>query len=324
MLRHWKVIDGILCFDGHGENLCTIKSYKNFELRIDWKIEKNGDSGIYLRGSPQVQIWDPGTSNAGSGGLYNNLIMLASRVFVYLNEQLLVDNVVLENYWERDKPIYTFGPIELQAHYNPLYFRNIFIHELPDQDRPFSGDLFNGTDLTGWQIIDGLPDSWQVQDSLLYTTGKGGGWLSTDRVFGDFKLELELRLPPGGNSGVFIRAPHEGDPAYTGLEIQLLDDYARQYANLKPWQYCGSIYGIQAPIQRVSKPNGTWQKMVIECRGSQIKVTLNDLMIIDTDLIEHMDQETTHPGIKRREGHIGLQNHSTRVEFRNIRIVEYE
>jgi HEAT repeat protein len=346
MRLHWKIIDGILCFDGHGENLCTLKNYKNFELRLDWKIEKNGDSGIYLRGSPQVQIWDPGTSATGSGGLYNNqigsslplqlsdrpagawntfrIIMLGSRVTVYLNEQLVVDNVVLENYWERDKPIYASGPIELQAHNNPLYFRNIFIRELPDQDRPFSGDLFNGIDLTGWQIIDGLPDGWQVRDSVLYATGLDYGWISTDQTFGDFKLELEFRLPAGGNSGIFIRAPHEGDPAYTGMEIQLLDDYAQQYADLKPWQYCGSVYGIQAPAQRVSKPDGTWQKMVIECRGPQIKVILNDLLIVDTNLIKHMDKETAHPGIKRREGHIGLQNHSTRVEFRKIQLIEYE
>ncbi len=184
--------------------------------------------------------------------------------------------------------------------------------------------LFNGHDLTGWQIIDGLPDSWQVQDSVLYTTGKGGGWLSSDRIFSDFKMALEFRSPAGGNSGIFIRAPHEGDPAYTGMEIQLLDDFARKNAGLKPWQYCGSIYGIQAPVQRVSKPDGTWQKMVIDCRGPQIKVTLNDVMIIDANLAEYMDQETVHPGIKRRSGHIGLQNHSTPVEFRKIRIIEYE
>jgi HEAT repeat protein len=345
MQRHWKVIDGVLCFDGQGENLCTVMNYKNFELWIDWKIEKNGDSGIYLRGSPQVQIWDPGSSGIGSGGLYNNqlgvnqplhladrpvgewntfrIIMHGAKATVYLNDQLVVDNVILENYWERDKPIYATGPIELQAHFNPLYFRNIFIRKPPEEEMPFSGELFNGRDLSGWTIIDGSADSWQVRDSVLYTTGIGGGWLSTKRLFSNFKLELEFRLPPGGNSGIFIRAPQEGDPAYTGMEIQLLDDYAPQYSDLKPWQYTGSIYGVQPPNRRASKPANTWQKIEIDCQGPLIKVTLNGVPIIETNLIEHMDRESTHPGLKRRGGYIGLQNHSTRVEFTRIKIQEY-
>ena len=346
MREHWKVIDGCLCFDGQGENLCTVKSYKNFELLVDWKIEKKGDSGIYLRGSPQVQIWDLEKNNIGSGGLFNNqigssqplkpadravgewntfrIIMLGPKVTVYLNEQLVVDNIVLENYWERDKPIYASNPLELQAHFNPLYFRNIFIRELPEEEMPFSGELFNGKNLSGWQVINGQPDNWQVEKEILFSTGKGGGWISTTRAFSNFKLELEFRLPAGGNSGVFIRAPQEGDPAYTGMEIQLLDDYAAEYKNLKPWQYTGSIYGIQPPMQRVTKPAGTWQKILMECQGPQIKVILNDVLILDTNLIDHMNKESTHPGIKRRTGFIGLQNHSTRAEFRNIRIQELD
>jgi hypothetical protein len=294
-----------------------------------------------------VQIWDPGSSSGtGSGGLYNNqlgpslplefadrpvgewntfrIIMTGSRVTVYLNEKLVVDNVVLENYWERDKPIYTKGPVELQAHYNPLYFRNIFIKEISGPKSLFCSNLFNGRDLSGWQIIDGATDSWQVQDSILYTTGQGGGWLSTERTFDNFSLELEYRLPPGGNSGIFIRAPHHGDPAYTGMEIQLLDDYSSQYKDLKLWQYCGSIYGIQAPAQHAVKSAGTWQKITIECWGQYVKVVLNDVLIIDADLALHMDKEAAHPGMKRRSGYIGLQNHSSRVEFRNIRLVELE
>jgi len=236
----------------------------------------------------------------------------------------VVDNIVLENYWERDKPIYASNPLELQAHFNPLYFRNIFIRELPEEEMPFSGELFNGKNLSGWQVINGQPDNWQVEKEILFSTGKGGGWISTTRAFSNFKLELEFRLPAGGNSGVFIRAPQEGDPAYTGMEIQLLDDYAAEYKNLKPWQYTGSIYGIQPPMQRVTKPAGTWQKILMECQGPQIKVILNDVLILDTNLIDHMNKESTHPGIKRRTGFIGLQNHSTRAEFRNIRIQELD
>jgi HEAT repeat protein len=152
MRRHWQVIDGVLVFDGRGQSLCTVKDYADFELFVDWKIEPEGDSGIYLRGSPQVQIWDPGRWPEGSGGLYNNKVgpskplqpadnpvgewntfyvrLAGDRVTVYLNGTLVVDNVVLENYWERDKPIYAAGQIELQSHSTPLYFKNIYLREL--------------------------------------------------------------------------------------------------------------------------------------------------------------------------------------------------
>jgi len=152
MRRHWQVIDGTLVFDGKGQSLCTVKDYADFELFVDWKIEPQSDSGIYLRGSPQVQIWDPGQWPEGSGGLYNNkfgpakpllpadkpvgewntfyIRMAGDRVTVHLNGVLVVDEVVMENYWERDKPIYPAGQIELQAHSSPLYFKNIYIREL--------------------------------------------------------------------------------------------------------------------------------------------------------------------------------------------------
>jgi HEAT repeat protein len=152
MRRHWQVIDGTLVFDGRGNSLCTAEDYADFELFVDWKIGPQGDSGIYLRGSPQVQIWDPGQWPEGSGGLYNNKVgpaksllpadkpvgewntfylrMLGERVTVYLNGSLVVDDAVMENYWERDKPIYPAGQIELQAHSTPLYFKNIYIREL--------------------------------------------------------------------------------------------------------------------------------------------------------------------------------------------------
>ncbi len=152
MYSNWKVVEGILVFDGKGESLCSVKDYGDFELLVDWKIEDGGDSGIYLRGSPQVQIWDPAQWPEGSGGLYNNKIgpskpleradnpvnawntfrirMVGERVTVYLNNVLVVEDVAMENYWEREKPIYATGQIELQAHSTPLYFRNIYIREI--------------------------------------------------------------------------------------------------------------------------------------------------------------------------------------------------
>ena len=150
MREHWKVEDGTLIYDGKGKSLCTAKDYADFEMYVDWKIEPKGDTGIYLRGTPQVQIWD--RPDIGSGGLFNNqknpskpsaiadrpvgqwntmkIKMIGERVTVHLNDQLVVDNVVMENYWERDKPIYPSGQIELQEHGNTIYFKNIYLKEL--------------------------------------------------------------------------------------------------------------------------------------------------------------------------------------------------
>lgn len=155
MREHWKVVDGTLVFDGKGKSLCTAKDYRDFELLVDWKIKEAGDSGIYLRGSPQVQIWDTKArpQNAvGSGGLFNNkknpdkpllaadnpvgewntfrIRMIDEKVTIWLNGTLVVDNTVLENYWERDKPIYRKGQIELQNHGNTLYFRNVYLKKI--------------------------------------------------------------------------------------------------------------------------------------------------------------------------------------------------
>ena len=113
-----------------------------------------------------------------------------------------------------------------------------------------------------------------------------------------------------------------GDPAYTGMEIQVLDDYAEKYATLKPWQYTGSVYAVQASSPRVTRRAGEWQKMVIVCNGPKVDVTLNGTKIIDTNLIEHMDKLRKNPGLRRRSGYIGLQNHGSLVEYRNIQLTE--
>lgn len=180
------------------------------------------------------------------------------------------------------------------------------------------GRLFNGRNLDGWEVIGDNADSWGAEEGILYTDGVGSGWLSTTSVYDNFRLELEYRVPEEGNSGVFLRAPRHGNPAYEGMEIQILDDYADQYAELDPWQYTGSIYDIKSPSKRVTKRAGEWQKMVIEANGPDIRVHLNGELIVNANLINHMERADSHPGIKRRSGYIGLQNHSTRVEFRNI------
>lgn len=158
VLPHWMVKDGAIFHDGkrgkYGYNLGAIKDYGNFELYVDWKIEAKGDSGLYLRGNPQVQIWDGAVNKGGSGGLFNNqknpknplvnadrpvgewntfwIKMVGDRVTIKLNGKLVVDDTPLENYWERGKPLPARGPIELQHHGDRLWFKNIYVKELPD------------------------------------------------------------------------------------------------------------------------------------------------------------------------------------------------
>lgn len=344
MRVHWKVEDGILVFDGRGESLCTEKDYMDFELYVDWKIEEGGDSGIYLRGSPQVQIWGPDQSPDGSGGLYNNqknpskplvradnpvgewntflIRMNGERVTVYLNGILVADDVVMENYWERDRPIYPVGQIELQAHSTPLYFRNVYIRKIPGEEDFVP--LFNGKDLAGWI---GDKEGYGVEDGkIVVNPDRGSGNLYTEKEYDDFILRFQFKLTPGANNGLGIRAPLEGDAAYSGMELQILDNTAEKYKDLAPYQYHGSIYGVVPARRGHLKQVGEWNEQEVIADGRRITVRLNGATIVNADIDAAGTPQTMdgrdHPGLKREKGHIGFLGHGSRVEFRNIRIKE--
>ncbi len=180
--------------------------------------------------------------------------------------------------------------------------------------------LFNGKDLAGWELVGAPEGSWKVLDGDLVTSGKGGGWISTTSQYANFELELEFKAPENGNSGVFLRSPHSGDPAYSGMEIQVLDDHGSAYTKLQPWQYTGSIYNVVAATPRVTKQAGEWQTMKILCDKRHVQVTVNGTTVVDANLDDHNDVLKKHPGLERTEGYIGLQNHSTPLAYRNIRI----
>lgn len=357
MRAHWKAVGGVLVFDGKGESLSTAADYGDFELLVDWKIEKGGDGGIYLRGSPQVQIWDPDANPAGSGGLYNNqkgpsapseradrpvgewnafrIVMIGERVWVYLNDRLVVDNVALENYWERDKPIYPTGQIELQAHGSPLAFRNIFVREIPrdtaappplaaaESDAGFV-PLFNGRDLAGWT---GGGGGYAAEDGkIVVHPERGGGNLFTEKEYADFVLRFEFKLTPAANNGLGVRAPLEGDAAYAGMELQILEDGSPLYWGLRPYQYHGSIYGVVPARRGVLRPVGEWNTEEVTARGRRITVAVNGVVVVDADIDAAAAGGTIdgrdHPGLRRGSGRIGFLGHGSVVEFRDIRIKE--
>ena len=187
--------------------------------------------------------------------------------------------------------------------------------------------IFDGKTLDGWKEFNGKHGNWDVVDGLLHCNGKGGGAnIETVALYSNFEAELEYRMEKGGNSGVYLRIPKdmkEGqNPSYVGMEIQLLDDPAPQYAHLHPEQYCGSVYDVVAAKREFVKPAGEWGKIDIVCDKRHVKVTLNGHEIVNADLDNYKKKYPTHPGItpEATTGHFGLQNHTGPLDFRNIRI----
>ncbi|MBI3823015.1 MAG: DUF1080 domain-containing protein [Planctomycetes bacterium] len=179
--------------------------------------------------------------------------------------------------------------------------------------------LFNGKDLAGWKST-GDMKVWGADKGVIYCEGGGGGWLMTEKQYGDYELRLEYKMPKGGNSGVGIRSPLKGDPAYVGMEIQLIDDEGWP-GGLQKWQNTGAIYNVVPPKTIKNKPIGEWNVMKITAKGRQITVVNNGETLVDANLDEYVKEHgKKHPGIleTNKQGHIGFQSYNKRVEFRNI------
>ncbi|MHB1035962.1 MAG: 3-keto-disaccharide hydrolase [Pirellulales bacterium] len=182
--------------------------------------------------------------------------------------------------------------------------------------------LFDGKTLNGWQ---GAVKGYTVENGILVCRKEGGGNLFTAKEYANFVFRFEFKLEPGANNGVGIRAPLEGDAAYTAMEIQILDDTADMYKSLAPWQYHGSVYGVVPAKRGHLKPVGQWNSEEIACEGSRIKITLNGTVIVDADLAQFKDLNINghlHSGLHREKGYIGFLGHGSRIEFCKIRIKE--
>ena len=362
MKKHWSAANNELINDGFGKYATTEKDYGDFELRLEYKTVPKADSGIYLRGVPQVQIWDhtnekefKNGADKGSGGLWNNsagapgkdplvladkpfgqwnkfrIIMVGARVTVYLNDKLVVDHALLENYYDRKTPIPVRGPIELQTHGGEIRWRNVFIREIGAEeatkiltakrgDAAFKS-IFNGKDFKGWA---GPIENYEVKDHAVVCKPEKGGTIYFNEEFSDFAARLEFKVPSGGNNGLAIRYPGKGDTAYQGMcEIQVLDDnYDKVRGKIDPRQVHGSAYGMVAAARGYQRPNGEWNFQEVTIKGSRIRVELNGTVILDTDLAsvtEYM-ANSAHPGKDRTSGFFGFAGHNDPVAFRTIRI----
>jgi hypothetical protein len=253
-------------------------------------------------------------------------------VSVWLNDQKVVDNAIMENYYDRKTAVPKTGPIQLQTHGGEIRWRNIFIRELTPADankllasRDAEGfqPIFNGKDLEGWA---GPLENYEVTDgAVACKAGKGGTIYHKDEL-GDFVARVEFKLPEGGNNGLAIRYPGEGDTSYTGMcELQVLDDnYEKVRGKIDPRQAHGSAYGMVAAQRGYQHPIGEWNFQEVTVKGSTIKVELNGNVILDTDLSK-VDPATfmggkEHPGKDRTKGFFGFAGHSDPVAFRNVQI----
>jgi len=362
MRAHWRVENGELINDGQGDYATTEKDYGDIELLVDYKTVPLGDSGVYLRGCPQVQIWDSTETakfslgaDKGSGGLWNNspgapgkdplvladkpfgewnhlhVVMVGARVSVWLNDKLVVDHAILENYYDRKTSVPRIGPLELQTHGGEIRWRNFFVREIGSDEANLILEshgsegfepIFNGKDLDNWG---GNMDSAKVEDgAIVWQHGKGGTLYAKEDLT-DFVARVEFKLPPAGNNGLAIRYPGTGDTAYVGMcEVQVLDDPNPAYANIDPRQACGSVYGVVAAQRGYLRSVGEWNFYEVTVKGPLIRVELNGTVITDADVSKITPDmfmaNHPHPGKDRTNGFFGFTGHNDPVEFRNVLI----
>ena len=359
---NWHVENGELVNGGNGAYATTEKDYGDFELLLEYKTVPLADSGIYLRGVPQVQIWDYTEkakfnlgANKGSGGLWNNspgapgkdplvladkpfgqwnsfrIVMVGSRVSIWLNGQSVVQHAVMENFYDRKKPIPARGPIQLQTHGGEIRWKNVFIREiggteanqiLASHGKEGFQSIWNGKDLTGWN---GAVADYEVVDGSIRCKKGKGGCLFTQAEYADFAFRAEVQVPSAGNNGFAIRYPGSGDAAYVAMtELQVLaEDYeAKTGSKLDPRQAYGGAYGMAAAHQGYQRPNGEWNFQETYVQGSRIRTELNGFVILDADLstITNYMANSPHPGKTRTKGHFGFAGHNDPVAFRNLSV----
>lgn len=329
--NHWTVEDGALVNKGTGPFLASEKDYADFELLVEYKISKTVDAGIYPKGIPQIQVWDPEdpaqvkNGNAkGSGGLWNNqpqdavermplvkadkpagewnqfrIIVLGERCTVYLNDKLVVDHARLQNYYDRKSPVAKAAPFLLQTHPPklPIHWRNIFVREIGAREAnemlaKKAGDGFKEIfNGTDFTGWQGATDNYEVTDGAVRCKKGKGGVLYTKDEYADFQVALEFKLPKNGNNGLAIRYPG-GSGDGAYIGMTELQVLDDDYKGIIPSQAHGSAYKMAAAARGYQRPIGEWNYQVVTVKGSTIKVELNGTQILDADLSKVTDEKT--------------------------------
>ncbi len=372
MATHWKVENGVIVSDGHGVFLTTDRDYADFELYVEWMFPAPcGDSGIYLRGNPQVQLWDPACERdfkhgcqKGSGGLWNNpagaegkdplvkadkpigewntthIRMQGDRVSVVLNDQLVVDNQPLPNYFSKGAtPLPDRGPIQIQTHGAPMHVRNVFIRELGTLDG--SGPGWRDLGEADFVNVNGAADTWAWKNGTARCTGQPIGVIRTKKPLTNLELSAEWRhLTAGGNSGIFLWAPphvFEGLPPGKlppgGIEVQVLDhgfteQYEKQTGKKADWfKTDGDVFPVGSsamkpfppvspdgsrsfPTERRSRGSPEWNHYYVRAIDGEVRLWVNGREVSGgTDCFPST-------------GFMCLESEGAPVEFRRLRIRE--
>ena len=328
--------DGLLKLVAGDGWLRSDHTYTDFKLHIEWMAlgEEGYDAGIYVRTRPggkpfPKDSWQINLLKGKEGWL--SRLKAEHQVPVHpagewntFDITVRGETVSLEVNGQKAYSVSGLttaaGHVGLQCEVplgGQFVFRNIQLTELSHQP------LFDGGDLGHWEGAGSPAEKcWKVAEGELIGLKQKGPWLRTKQQYGDFNLRLDYQVEPGANSGVYVRVPADGNhhrdstaQAEAGFEIQILDDSAKRYANLKDYQYCGGLYDIAGPKHRVCRTPGEWNTMEIDCRGQRVRVRHNGLVIIDA---------TTEAfpllALRKTEGFLGLQNHGGGVRFRNVRI----
>jgi hypothetical protein len=339
-LHGWQVLGGPMVTDQDAIVLAPsatllYSEYRqgDFVLECDYEVRGGGERGllVYVRG-----LWEPQQS-AVSGTAFQltqpveyqavgrsrwgrhryrtqvvpgwqrlRLQVAGDQVTIYVNGQLVQRTGGVG-------PAVGYLALEVgRGSAGPVAVRNLQVTETRHQA------LFNEQDLAGWEgAAADAATCWEVRDGQLWCTGEKGTWLRSGDTFGDFNLRLEYLVQPGGNSGVYIRVPpdgnHHGDGS--GIEVQILDDTADRYADLKPYQFSASLYAIAPATERVARPPGQWNSLEIDCVGTRYQVIHNGVTVVDAS-----EEQFSELASRLTSGYLGLQNHNEPVAFRHLRI----
>jgi len=348
-LTGWSGVHDVT-FDVHEGNLRLVQGmgwlrtdqvYDDFILELECKaMVENYDSGIFIRAGLEGKPWPEegyqinlksdalGTLVRGYRPMLKSeleavpvgewmklrLTCQGEEAKLELNGQLV---------WEADFIEPSSGFLGIQAENRSFEFRNIRLQEI-GYTNLLEGE---GKKMTRLEVQEGPKDVWTLQDGVLTCRGEGGGWIGTKTGdYSDFILKLDYRVPKEGNSGVYIRRPKEGDGTYTGMEIQILDDDAKHWGPLQPWQMTGSIYHEIAPSVRATHEAGNWQSMTIKAFQNQVSIYVNGVLIIDADLDHYTKSTTDALPLKERPraGYLGFQNYDGLIEYKNVRVKRIE